>query len=515
LTARTPAGVPVSDPFAEVRVLKMWARLGVYTAIAAFSPIDVYVMGFSLAQLIYVQTASVAVATAAIELTFRQSLKLRRRSAYPGSVVVEAGASASLVQATATSLNVLQRLLRVRNATLIDDVSDGGAYRPLAASPEAAAHVAAWLGPHARVCLESATPAFVEPDEAVVATGALDNGESVVLIPVLAFARSIGVFAAIGQRRSRDLRDTELLSGIGSAMGLALENHRQKEEIQAKEERLRAVVTAAPVLLFRTDASGVLTLLEGRALERLNVSPEQVIGRSAFEVFAGLPRVVEDFKRALAGETVRATAEVGSTIFEAELCPIKDAAGRVTSVIGVATDITERKHAEDTIRHMAYHDSLTGLPNRELFERTLTERLSEAAHHRNMLSVLFVDLDGFKAVNDTVGHAEGDRFLKAVADQLTRLVRADDFVARIGGDEFLILLPEIKSLDEAIAVSDRVLAGLNVDSTIGDRLFRITASIGVAVFPVDGRDSESLLRSADRAMYEAKSQGKARYALIS
>jgi len=505
----------VSDPFTEVRVLKTWARLGVYTAIGAFTPIDLYVMGFSVVQTVYVQLASFAVATAAIELIFRQSLKLRKRSAYPGAVIVEAGVSGSLAEAVSTSLRVLEGLLQVRNATLIQDFQEHAPFARVAGSEEMLPAVYPWLAPRVRACLDSGAPCLVQPPAGEPATGALRRGETFVLVPVMAFNKRIGVIAAIGQGRSPDLTDAELLGGIGSAMGLALENHRQREEIQAKEERLRAVVTAAPILLLRTDASGVFTLLEGKALERLEVSPEGVLGRSVFEVFSGFPGIVADFRRALSGQPVRAIAEIRNTIFEAELCPIRDAAGRVTSVIGVATDITERKRAEDTIRHMAYHDSLTGLPNRELFERTLTEQLAEAARKRERLAVLFVDLDGFKAVNDTVGHAEGDSVLREVAARLAALVRSGDFVARIGGDEFLILLPDVKSLDEALAASGRVLKGLQVAWVAGGHSFHLSASVGVALYPDHGRDSDSLLRSADRAMYEAKSRGKGRYALVS
>jgi diguanylate cyclase (GGDEF)-like protein len=224
--------------------------------------------------------------------------------------------------------------------------------------------------------------------------------------------------------------------------------------------------------------------------------------------------MINGIQRALSGETVKVTAELGDVTFEAELCPITDAAGEVTSVIGVATDVTERKHAEDMIRHMAFHDSLTGLPNRELFERRLTESLADARREGRLLSVLFVDLDGFKEANDTVGHGEGDRLLKEVAAALTGLVREDDMVARIGGDEFLVLLPNVSGTEEAVAVSDRILKGLDVSWVGGDRRFRLSSSIGVAVFPDDGDDGAALLRSADRAMYEAKRRGKGQYALV-
>ncbi|HUF53455.1 MAG TPA: GGDEF domain-containing protein [Dehalococcoidia bacterium] len=511
--ARTPSGVPVSDPFAEVRVLKMWTRVGVYTIIILFGAVDYYLIGLDFWQTMYVRFASLAVATGAIEIIFRQSLKLRKRSAYPARVLVDSGAAATVSTAGDVLAETLTGLLNVRAIAVTLGRPAEATYLTLRGWPEGVKQpLIECLNAQALVCYESQEAVVLPATTGMIEEGICESREVVALVPIVAFDQTLGVVIAAGDEHQQDLRDAELLRGVGNAFGVALDSLRQREEIQAKEERLRAVVTAAPVAIFLLDASGVFTLLEGRALERLSIQPGEIVGRSVYEVMPQSANVEEPFTRALEGETVRTVVELGETSLEVELGPLRDADGRVTTVIGVATDVTERKRAEDMIRHLAFHDSLTGLANRELFERTLTEALAEAKEHGHPLAVLFVDLDGFKQVNDTYGHSEGDALLKAVARRLNELIREGDFVARIGGDEFLVLLPAMKDQAEAVAVSDRLLVGLNADWQANGRTFRLGASIGVALYPQDGEDGSELMRSADKAMYAAKSRGKGCYA---
>lgn len=514
--SRAPTGVPISDPFAEVQLLKTWARLCVYSTILAFSPVDIYLAGMSFGQTLFIQIASVSVATAAIEGIFRQSLRLRKRSAYPALLLVEAGSRPSLAEAEAACLSVLHRLLGIPAGLLFTGTSIGELriVSCLGWSADVAEPIVSHLTDELDACLRSHVPAVILPPPDLPAAIGSSLHERLAIVPVLAFSELVGVAVVAASWRNADIRDTELLRGIGHAIGLSLENLRQKEEIQAKEERLRAVITGAPVVLLNIDAHGIFTLLEGKGLERLNIQANDVVGRSVFDVFANLPDVVREFNRALGGEVVTATAQIADTIFEAQLCPVRDPVGQVLSVIGVATDVTERKQAEETIRHMAYHDSLTGLPNREYFERSLTENLARARRDGRQLAVLFLDLDGFKKVNDSVGHVEGDRVLNEVACRLKEVVREGDVVARIGGDEFLCLLPEINGKDEAAAIAERILEAFRRDWVAGGLRFRMSASIGIAVHPADGRDADALLRKADRAMYEAKNLGRGCYALV-
>jgi diguanylate cyclase (GGDEF)-like protein len=166
-----------------------------------------------------------------------------------------------------------------------------------------------------------------------------------------------------------------------------------------------------------------------------------------------------------------------------------------------------RAHAE-RVEYIAYHDSLTDLPNRSLFSRLLTQRVSEARRHGRQLAVAFIDLDRFKSINDTLGHDAGDQLLCEVAERLKRSVRESDTVARLGGDEFVVLLPEIAASADAAAVARKILAAMAEPFHLMGRDMRVTASIGISICPRHGLDEQTLKKNADIAMYEAKAEGR-------
>lgn len=177
--------------------------------------------------------------------------------------------------------------------------------------------------------------------------------------------------------------------------------------------------------------------------------------------------------------------------------------------VTIYTDITERKQAEERIRHMANHDALTGLPNRALFNDRLGQAISVAKRASGRFALLYLDLDKFKPVNDTFGHAAGDELLKCVAEKLRAQVRESDTVARLGGDEFSVILPDISDRRDAEAVAGKIVAALAAPFRLGiqDRAVGIGASVGIAVYPDDARDHETLIKKADVAMYDAKAKG--------
>lgn len=169
-----------------------------------------------------------------------------------------------------------------------------------------------------------------------------------------------------------------------------------------------------------------------------------------------------------------------------------------------------RKHEH----YLAYHDSLTRLPNRQLFYDRLQQALIQAKRYSHLVAVLFLDLDGFKEINDSKGHNVGDRLLQMVSDRLTFNVRASDTVARLGGDEFTILLHGVKNSEDAESVAQKILNAFDEPFAINENDIFITTSIGICMFPFDGNDSDSLIRSADLAMYRAKNKGKNNFQLF-
>ncbi|HEX6639455.1 MAG TPA: EAL domain-containing protein, partial [Thermoanaerobaculia bacterium] len=180
----------------------------------------------------------------------------------------------------------------------------------------------------------------------------------------------------------------------------------------------------------------------------------------------------------------------------------------------VVRDITERTYAEEQIKHLAYHDALTNLPNRLLFKDRLTVALSHAQREGARLAVLFLDLDRFKVINDSLGHNIGDQLLQAVAARVQACVRDSDTVARLGGDEFTVRLPRLHRSDDAAPVASKIIEAVRYPFHIEGREFFITTSIGISLFPEDGTDAESLIKNADTAMYQAKEVGRDNYQLF-
>lgn len=274
-------------------------------------------------------------------------------------------------------------------------------------------------------------------------------------------------------------------------------------------------------LLFEQNAAGVcLTDLSGRIVEcnstfasMLRSSRSAMIGVDITTLHARpvereeLTELLRD-ARTLKGVELELRRMDGSSLWVLQNMTL--AGDRIHSTV---VDISDRKRAEDQIEFHAYHDVLTQLPNRRLFTDRLTQNLTRARRFGKSVAVMFVDLDHFKRVNDTMGHASGDELLLAMADRLRTCVRDDDTVARVGGDEFTIALSELRYPEDALTVAQKIISAVEAPLLINGTSVEVTASIGIALFPTDGTDPETLLRNADSAMYRAKDAGRGTFQL--
>jgi diguanylate cyclase (GGDEF)-like protein/PAS domain S-box-containing protein len=190
---------------------------------------------------------------------------------------------------------------------------------------------------------------------------------------------------------------------------------------------------------------------------------------------------------------------------------VKNSQDEITHYVAIFSDITERKQAEERVRHLAHYDALTDLPNRTLFQDRLQQALIQAQRENNQVAVMFIDLDRFKVINDTLGHNIGDLLLQAVAQRLTNCIRQGDTVCRQGGDEFVILLPKINHAEDAALVAQKILESVAKPYYLDKHELHISSSIGISFYPNDGVTAEALMKNADVAMYRAKELGRNNY----
>jgi diguanylate cyclase (GGDEF)-like protein len=193
---------------------------------------------------------------------------------------------------------------------------------------------------------------------------------------------------------------------------------------------------------------------------------------------------------------------------EISTSPIIDSNGEVTGTVHLAKDITERKRLQQQLEEISTHDFLTGLPNRILLIDRFSIALAQAARRGEKMALMSLDLDRFKLINDSMGHAAGDEILKLVAGRLLEATRSSDTVARIGGDEFQILLPEAQKPEEITGVAERILLACSQPYSVDGQQIHTSVSIGIVLCPDEGRDLEILSKKSDQAMYESKGKGR-------
>ncbi len=297
---------------------------------------------------------------------------------------------------------------------------------------------------------------------------------------------------------------------------------RAEEQLRQSEERYRDLFESTSDIIQSVAMDGSYVYVNRAWRETLGYGEEEIRSLNMLDIVHpdSKEHCMAMFQRVMAGESLdRIEAEFvtkqGRSIWVegSTFAQLQD--GKPVATRGIFRDVTERKQAEEAVRHLAYHDPLTDLPNRTLFRDRLDVALAQARRHSRLVAVALLDLDHFKVVNDTAGHPEGDDLLRTIAAQLRELTGEGDTVARVGGDEFLLLLPAVERIGDAIEVVERVVEEFRRPRFLGGHEFRITPSIGIAVFPNHGDDAETLLRNADIAMYSAKEHGRNNHQLFS
>jgi diguanylate cyclase (GGDEF)-like protein/PAS domain S-box-containing protein len=295
------------------------------------------------------------------------------------------------------------------------------------------------------------------------------------------------------------------------------EQKKAREALAEREKRFRDVLEASGEYVWETDTAWRYTFLSERVETVLGYLRHEMIGRTPREFMPlGEAQAMDEWfaQRAARAETFRervhrSLTKSGRVIWQSVTgVPVFDAAGKLTGYRGTGADVTARKQAEDRIQYLATRDALTGLPNRALLADRANQAILAAARSRGSLAMLFLDLDRFKLVNDSLGHAAGDALLRAVAERLGGTLRRDDTLARLGGDEFVLLWNGLKNSQDAAALAQRTLGILSRPFTIEGRTLSVTASIGISVYPGDGRDFGELLKNADAATNHAKETGR-------
>ena len=285
--------------------------------------------------------------------------------------------------------------------------------------------------------------------------------------------------------------------------------------------RFDTLLSSSPDLHYIIGVDGRLIYVNLPLSNRLGISQEQAVGMRLQALFPGLaPRITSDLRTVIdTREPLRAEASVpgpdgADVTYRYVFLPVLNDAGEVDSITGTARNISELKASEEKIHRNAYYDSLTQLPNRALFHDRLEQNVKHAERTGNPLALLFIDLDGFKEVNDRSGHAAGDQLLREGARRLCACVRGSDTVARIGGDEFTVILIEVNDILHIEILAQAILDELAKPFVIGASNHFISGSMGITLCPQDGRTPDELLRNADQAMYVAKQAGRNRFSFF-
>ncbi|MEO8197637.1 MAG: EAL domain-containing protein [Thermoanaerobaculia bacterium] len=309
--------------------------------------------------------------------------------------------------------------------------------------------------------------------------------------------------------------------GLLRAMRYGIERKLLVEALFEEKERAQVSLKCIGDAVICTDSADRITFLNLVAESTTGWSFQEAVGRSRIEVL----RVLDGLGREVSRDVLPLAVDLEQTMqlpsswmlvrrdgfelpIEGSAAPIHDLEGKAAGAVIVFRDVSDARALALQMTHFAEHDFLTGLPNRLLLNDRLGQAIAVAPRHEKKVAVLFLDLDGFKHINDSLGHSIGDKLLQSVAGRLVESVRAPDTVSRQGGDEFVVLLSEVDRWEEVAIAARRMLQTLAEPHSVDQHDLHVTASIGVSIYPEDGQDAETLIKNADMAMYQAKADGR-------
>jgi diguanylate cyclase (GGDEF)-like protein/PAS domain S-box-containing protein len=312
-------------------------------------------------------------------------------------------------------------------------------------------------------------------------------------------------------------------AALGSFMDIT-DRKQMEQELTRSEEKYRSILENIQEAYFEVNLAGNFTFFNDSLCRMTGCSKEELTGSnySQFSDKENSKNVFQTFNKVYnTGESTEGfdwlviRKDGTKRYIEASISLRKDSSDKPVGFKGVIRDITERKRIEHELNHMATHDALTGLPNRLMFIQMLNQAILSAKRNKKQLAVLFIDLDRFKTINDSLGHEAGDILLQEIAKRFTQSLRAVDIVGRLGGDEFIILIEDFNNLNQVKKVAQKILATAIKPIVLMGEECRVTASIGISLCPKDGKDEQSLMKNADIAMYFAKEEGKNNYQFYS
>jgi diguanylate cyclase (GGDEF)-like protein/PAS domain S-box-containing protein len=345
------------------------------------------------------------------------------------------------------------------------------------------------------------------------------------VFPVISEGKTIGVLAFNSREiREREERLLQAISVIGSQIGQFVQRKQVEDVVRENEERFRSLTVLSSDMYWEQDEQLRFTSMSGTGSQRVNVKTFPLFGKKRWE---------QNYINMTADAWAEhiAALEAHKPFRDMELCrldetgkkiwisisgePVFDTSGAFKGYRGVGKDITERKQDEEHIHFLANHDALTSLPNRAMFNDVLNLAIQNARRYNRNFAVLFIDLDRFKIINDTLGHDAGDKLLQEMGTRLTQTVRSSDVVARLGGDEFVVLVQEVAEPKQVAAVARKILSAFVKPMSIQGQECRVTASIGICMYPSEAQNEQALMKNADIAMYRAKEDGKNNYKFYS